>query len=78
MLQVEAENVPSARRLVVDWGWKDWIETPGEAEGNEPAIVTPKFVREAIQNAVRLGWQPRKKGPRFFIKYKDDSFKIGG
>ncbi len=78
VLQIEAENVPGARRLVVDWGWKDWSEPllPGETEGNEPAIVTPKFVREAIQNAIRLGWQPEEKGLRFFIEYKDSSFKI--
>ena len=40
--------------LYVDWGWQDWLEPDGP--GAEPHIVTPRFVVEAVQFAVTIGW----------------------
>jgi hypothetical protein len=60
-------------------GWRDpWLDLSGfhfdEGGGlqlatrtrNEPAIVTPKFVRAAILHALTSGWTPLARGPRFY------------
>jgi hypothetical protein len=41
---------------------------------NEPEIITPKFVREAILHALAHGWTPDKRGPRLFCRYSKGSF----
>ena len=48
----------SSPQLVVDWGWKDWLGPEGIG-GNEPLIVTPKFVAAAIRFALANGWQSK-------------------
>jgi hypothetical protein len=41
---------------------------------NEPEIVTPKFVREAILHGLAHGWTPNKPGQRLYGRYRDHAF----
>ncbi len=41
---------------------------------NEPEIVTPKFVREAVLHGLAHDWTPNKRGPRLFCRYGNRVF----
>jgi hypothetical protein len=72
---------------VILGGWRDpWLNISGFRfdEGgdmlletrapNEPAIVTPKFVRLAILHALASGWRPLERGPRVYCLYSGGKF----
>jgi hypothetical protein len=63
----------SSPQLIVEWGWKDWLEPGGP--GNEPVVVTPKLVAAAIRFAITNGWAPEKSGPPFKLGYVAGSFR---
>ena len=66
----------SGPQLHVEWGWHDWLEPEGP--GNEPMVVTPLFVAEAISFALLQGWQPTLTGTRFSISYSGGHFLSSG
>jgi hypothetical protein len=41
---------------------------------NEPEIVTPKFVREAVLHGLDNGWTPNKPGQRLYCRYSNRVF----
>ena len=41
---------------------------------NEPAIMTPKFVRSSILHSLANGWLPLKPKPRLFCVYREGNF----
>jgi hypothetical protein len=64
-------------------GWRDpWLNITGfvtddsgalvfsTKTSNEPAIVTPRFVREAILHGLALGWCPYERGAKLFCIYE--------
>lgn len=66
----------SGPQLCVEWGWRDWLEHEGA--GPEPAVVTPRFVAEAIGVALSVGWRPEVAGPPFLLRYGNGQFERGG
>jgi hypothetical protein len=80
-------NKSSGRPLdVILVGWRDpWLAICGfrEAEGqlvlytaarNEPEVITPRFVREAIMHGLANGWLPDERGPRLHCAYREGMF----
>lgn len=64
----------SGPQLYVDWGWRDWLEPGGS--GQEPSVVTPRFVAAAIRFALAQGWQPTVSGSPWRIGFERDSFRV--
>jgi hypothetical protein len=58
--------------LYVAWGWRDWLEPEGL--GNEPMIVTPRFVASVIRFALGYGWGSQSSKSAVQLAYKDGSF----
>lgn len=65
----------SSPQLVVDWNWQDWLEPEGP--GEEPSVVTPRFVAAAVRFALAHGWQPSSSGSRpLRVGFQDGSFTL--
>lgn len=78
VLTVFADSPSSKRgqKLIADWGWMDWLEPEyKDAVPFDPHVVTPSFVRSAIQYAVSVGWQPSEPGVAFHISYAENQFQ---
>ncbi|QDU42647.1 hypothetical protein Mal52_11140 [Symmachiella dynata] len=73
----DSESSRRGQALVADWGWVDWLEPEyRDALPFDPHIVTPSFVRSAIQFAVTAGWQSHESGIPFRITYRQDQFEL--
>ncbi len=71
VLDVRAAD--GAMRLVVDTAWQDpWLESPDRVD-NEPAVITPRFVEQAINHAMDLGWDPTSK-VAIHLEYRGGAF----
>ena len=62
----------SGQPLYVKWGWQDWLEPEGP--GNEPLIVTPRFVASAIRFALGHGWRSQGNKSPVELGYRKGSF----
>ncbi len=79
VLTVYGDNEKSSRgqALVVSWGWVDWLEPEYQyAISFDPHIVTPSFVRPAIQFALTAGWRPYASGKPFRITCRQGQFEL--
>ena len=62
-------------KLIVDSNFKNlWLEFPKRVENN-PKVITPKYVAEAIKFALEVGWEPSSNKGKFEIKYSDGKFQ---
>ena len=59
--------------LYVRWGWRDWVESVGP--GNEPLIVTPRFVAAAIRFGLEHGWGPDRDKSPVELGFSGDTFQ---
>ena len=64
----------SGPQLYVDWGWRDWLEPDGP--GDEPLVVTPRFVAEAVRFAAAHGWPATAGGSQLRVGFKGDRFTL--
>ena len=81
VLTVYADSNTSRRgqKLIIDWGWVDWCEPEYQnTRPFDPHVVTPAFVRSAIQYALTAGWIPAVAGQPFVIAYADGEFAPRG
>jgi hypothetical protein len=59
---------------VVLLGWRDlWLACP-EPTDNQPKIVGPDFVRQAIEFGLANGWQPEQAGRAIQILWASGQF----
>lgn len=72
---LDSESSDPGQRLVVDWGWVDWLE-PGyrDLPTAEPQVVTPKFVALAIRAGLASGWEPTERGQEFRLRLANGEF----
>lgn len=90
-LLVQRAVRPGQRLLVTLPEWRDpWLNLSGfhqTAAGelvlhsdaqNEPALVTPGFVRAAIDFALARGWTPDRPGPIAPVVYRQKAFSWPG
>jgi len=78
VLTVYSDSNSSNRgqKLIVDWGWVDWCEPEyRNAAAFDPHVVTPAFVRSAIQYALSIGWHPATLGQPFLITHAQGEFQ---
>lgn len=66
-------------KLIIDSGFIDpWlnINGPNKKHQNNPAIIKPKFVAEAIKFALDTGWMPSLHKGEFKLKYVEGRFQF--
>ncbi len=64
------------QRLNVTFGWVDWCEPEYQkAKPFAPHVVTPAFVRSAIQYALTVGWRPQQTGQPFIVTHREGVFE---
>jgi hypothetical protein len=66
-------------KLCIDFGWFDhWLYVNGKEKPTDydPEVVTPAFVREAIEFALKHHWNIEKKTGGINLLYRDKQFKI--
>lgn len=66
-------------RLFIDFAWFDhWLYVNGKQKPADysPEVVTPAFVREAIEFAIQNHWNIENKTGRLNLLYQDKQFKI--
>ena len=64
----------SGPQLYVDWNWRDCNEPEGP--GEEPQIVTPRFVSEAIRFALTQGWSFADSGKPMHLEFQSGIFNL--
>jgi hypothetical protein len=64
----------SCPQLYVDWGWKDWLEPDGP--GDEPSVVTPRFVADAIRFGLANGWCADMTSKPMRLTLEDGRFRL--
>src|SRR5690242_7744697 len=62
----------SSPQLYVDWGGRDWLELDGP--GNEPLVVTPRFVAEAVRFSMAHGWPTASSGRPLRLGFQGGGF----
>ena len=69
-----------ANRLIVDFGWVDpflYMNEPlPSAPDHDPKIVTPAFIRKAIEFALRHNWDITEKTLLTKVIYRENQFNI--
>jgi hypothetical protein len=57
-------------------GWRDaWLSVPS-ANTNEPSVIKPKFVSQAVIYGLANGWLPSQAGPSLCVSFKDGEFQV--
>jgi hypothetical protein len=71
-------HLSSGQRVIVRLeGWRDpWLSIPYKQPPNVPAIITPKFVSEAIHFALTQGWKPEEAQPPLLINVINGAFLL--
>jgi len=66
-------------RLFIDYGWyDDWLyvnDKENKPPEYKPKIVTPKFVSNSIEFALKNGWNIEMKTGKLEIKFKNGTYK---
>jgi len=69
-----------SNRLEIDLGSFDpWLyvnDPENKPEEVAPRVVTPAFIRQAIENAIRLGWTIEAKNTLLKLNYRKGLFKV--
>lgn len=68
-------------QLLIDFGYYDGFDYVNEPKENrpppfEPKIVTPKFVSQSIENALKLGWDIELNTGRTVVEYRNKEYTL--
>ena len=67
-------------QLFIDYGWyDDWLfvnDEENKPPDYQPKKVTPNFVKESIEFALKSGWNIDKKTGKLVIVFKDGNYIV--
>lgn len=73
-------EIHKENRLIVDFGWFDELLYINDRKNRppefEPKTVTPEFVKQAIEFALKNKWDVNSKVINFAIKYSEGKFRV--
>jgi len=79
IIDVRPDNQKN-NQLLIDFGYYDVWDYVNDLENRpppfEPNIVTPKFVSQSIEKALKLGWAPELKTGRTILEYKNKKYTL--